>query len=315
MKHIVAILLVLAASLSSCEAKPKAVITVQYKGNTVKVKPARLDSIPGFPDGGDFPGFGGFGNASGDPEDTIKVEGFKQKFLKTTKAIKCDGTITINSGIVYCKTASAGAEGIEGKQGVTINGGTVRVDAVDDAINANGVITFNGGVVKAESHCNDAVDANVMGGFTPMKEGQGVPGKNASGEKVAAIEMNGGEVYALSHVGAPEEGLDCDFAPLSVTGGMLFSVGAGMGEMPSVPTLNTAKQPTLLLLNLNLKKDEKIQVYEGEECVFVYDMPFSFNGSASILSFPLLKVGRTYKIVTPGYEREVTMNEAFVIVR
>ena len=50
------------------------------------------------------------------------------------------------------------------------------------------------------------------------------------------IIIRGGTVYAWSQVGSPEEGLDCDFAPLVVEGGTIFSVGGGMGEMPSVPS-------------------------------------------------------------------------------
>jgi len=62
------------------------------------------------------------------------------------------------------------------------------------------------------------------------------------------ITIRGGTVYAWSEVGAPEEGLDSDFAPIAIQGGTLFTVGGGMGEMPSVPTQETAKQPTVLLI-------------------------------------------------------------------
>ena len=61
-------------------------------------------------------------------------------------------------------------------------------------------------------------------------------------------------------MGSPEEGLDCDFSPIVIEGGSIFSVGGGMGEMPSVPTNATAKQPTVLLIGLNITKDEPITI-------------------------------------------------------
>jgi len=256
---------------------------------------------------GEMPGFGGPG-ASGDPDDTIKVEGFKQKYLKTTKAIRSEGNITIHSGNLYCKTLSAGAEGMEGKLGVSIEGGLVKVDAVDDAINSNGPIYFLGGITIAESHCNDAVDSNYGGLF-------GGPGmKQPSDNKQASIAIRGGEVYPWSHVGAPEEGLDCDFAAIEVSGGQLFSIGSGMGNSPSVPTQESAKQPTLLLTGTNLVKGEKLEIYEGNRCIFSLDIPFSFNGTQSLISCPALQKGKTYRIHTGEYDKSVTLSENFVVI-
>lgn len=278
----------------------------------------------GMPDFGGFGGFpggpmGGPGMESGDPDqETVGDGGFKQKFISTTKGIKALGIVTINSGNITVKTASAGAEGIEGKKGVVVNGGEVRVDAVDDAINANAAIHFNGGKVIAESRNNDAVDANPEGGFMAFGWGN----EDNKKEMEPLIFITGGEVYAWSHVGSPEEGLDCDFNPVEVSGGKVFTIGAGMGEMPSVPTNATAKQPTALLIGLNIAKNETIKVYEADENgkakgtpVLEVKVPFTFKNSSSLVSSPLFKIGGSYLAVSSDKEYKWKMEEAFCVVR
>lgn len=190
------------------------------------------DSIKpgGFPKpdfGGGFPPFG---------NDSIKPGGFpgKHKYVASTKGIASKGKITINSGNVTVRTSTPGAEGIEGKKGIAFNGGRVDILSPDDAINANATIEFNGAEVIARSTGNDAVDANPAGGFFPPFGGNG----DQAVEPV--IIITGGTVYAWSQVGSPEEGLDCDFAPLAIRGGTVFSVGGSIGDAPSVPTNETA---------------------------------------------------------------------------
>ena len=208
------------------------------------------------------------------------------------------------------RTATAGAEGIEGKQGVIVNGGNVDVLATDDAINANATIEFNGGCVTARSMGNDAVDSNPKGGFfMPF-------GGNSEQASDPAIIIKGGTVYAWSQVGSPEEGLDCDFSPLAVEGGRVFTVGGGMGEMPSVPTNQTAKQPTVLLIGMNIAQDAPINICDGSgKTLDTITVPFSMLRSASIVSIPAFKVGGSYTVKTTDYERTFTIAENFTIVR
>ena len=270
----------------------------------------------GMPDfGGGFGGFGGFGspNEEGDEDEEGGGMGFggKRKYVASTKGIASKGKITINSGKVTVKTSTAGAEGIEGKEGVVINGGTVDVYSPDDAINANATIEFNGGTVIARSRGNDAVDSNPQGGFF-MPFG----GNNNQENADTAIIVRGGTVYAWSQAGSPEEGLDCDFASIVVEGGTIFSVGGGMGEMPSVPTNASAKQATALLIGLNVTKEEPIQIYDSNnKLIETVTIPFSLRRSASLVTTPAFKVGNTYTVKTKGYEKTFTLNENFTAVR
>ena len=279
-------------------------------------------NFPGFENdstrqgGFQFPPFGGkrpFDNDSiGDGEFPDFGGGFggKHKYVASTKGIASKGKITINSGHVTVRTSTAGAEGIEGKEGIVFNGGYVDVLTTDDAINANATIEFNGSHVLAISKGNDAVDSNPKGGFfMPF-------GNNREQNNEPAIIIRGGTVYAWSQVGSPEEGLDCDFAPLVIEGGNLFTVGGGMGEMPSVPTNDTAKQPTVLLIGLKVAKDEPINIYDGNDKLLnTVTIPFSLRRSATLVGNPTFKVGNTYKVKTKDYEKTFTINEPFTVVR
>lgn len=280
--------------------------------------PMPNDSIMhgGFPNFGDFPmPEGGFPNFGGFPmpNDSTMQGGFpgKHKYVASTKGIASKGKITINSGNVTVRTTTAGAEGIEGKDGIVFNGGNIDVMTPDDAINANATIEFNGANVIARSTGNDAVDSNPKGGFF-MPFG----GNNNQEDTDPAIIIRGGTVYAWSQVGSPEEGLDCDFAPLVVEGGTIFSVGGGMGEMPSVPTNKTAKQPTILLIGVNIVENEPVNIYDaGGKLVDTVTVPFSMKRSASLVSSPAFKLGSTYTVKTKGYEKTFTLSESFTTVR
>ena len=283
------------------------------------------------PDFGNFPGFGNdstmrggfpmpdFGNFPGFGNDSTQQGGFpdfgggfsgKHKYVASTKGIASKGKITINSGNVTVRTSTAGAEGIEGKEGIIFNGGKVDVFATDDAINANATIEFNGTHVTAISTTNDAIDSNPKGGFfMPF-------GNNSNQDIDPAVIVTGGTLYAWSQVGSPEEGLDCDFAPLVIEGGTIFTVGGGMGEMPSVPTNETAKQPTVLLIGLNIAKDEPISVFDDNgKLIDTITIPFSMRRSASLVGTPAFKIGGTYTVKTKGYEKTFTIKEPFTTVR
>ena len=271
----------------------------------------------GFPNFGGFGGgFGGFGNPDEEGEEDEEGGGMgfggKRKYVASTKGIASKGKITINSGNITVKTSTAGAEGIEGKEGVVVNGGMVDVMSPDDAINANATIEFNGGTVIARSRGNDAVDSNPKGGFFMPFGGN----NNNQEDTDPAIIITGGTVYAWSQAGSPEEGLDCDFAPLVIEGGTIFTVGGGMGEMPSVPTNYTSKQPSALLIGINIVKEEPIYLYDGNNKLLeTITVPFSLRRSASLVSSAAFQVGETYTVKTKGYEKTFTLSENFTAVR
>ena len=128
----------------------------------------------------------------------------------SSKAIKAQGAITVNGGALLVSTASNGAEGLESKTSVTINGGQHYFHCYDDCINSSGPITFAGGTTVCYATNNDAVDSNYG--------------------RSGAITISGGNVFAYSSAGSPEEGLDCDNnSYITISGGIAISAGGSQG--------------------------------------------------------------------------------------
>ena len=251
--------------------------------------------FPGFgdsemPDFGGFPGFGGFGGRGGERiqvSDSILTllfkdepegqnRGFaKRKYDGSAKAIRVAKTVTINGGDIRLETASEGAEGLEGKKGITINGGKVYVKAQDDGINSSQPIVFNGGDVFVWSVGNDAIDSNY-----PRQGG---------------IAIHGGKVVACSQVGPPEEAFDCDFTPMEITGGTVFGMGGSMGGEGTTPAVDEHTQCTVSLNGLPCPKGKTIvcEDAKGKE-LFSFVVPFSMRSSNSVLSLPQFAKGESY---------------------
>jgi hypothetical protein len=279
----------------------------------------RPDSIdfggfPGFPPGDGFPDFGGgmpdfggfpgFGRSNrgdqiqisdsirqllfGDQPEERRMGFAKQKYEGSAKAIKAMGTITINGGEVSVTTSSAGAEALEGKQGVTINDGSVHLKAMDDGINSNGTIAFHGGDVFVWSVGNDAIDSNSRG-----QEG---------------IVITGGTINSCSQVGPPEEPFDSDFTPMTLTGGTVFGMGGSMGGEAPMPRESDDTQLTVSLNGLPCPEGKTLLCVDddGRE-LFSFVIPFTMRSSSSILSLPQFQKGKTYRVKIK--DPDVTLKE------
>ena len=145
--------------------------------------------------GGGWPGPGG-GSSTG---------------TASAKAIKVGGVATIYGGSTTVNTSTSGAEGLESKTQINIEGGQHYFKCYDDCINSSGKIFFNGGVTVCFSNGNDAVDSNA-----------GTAG---------AITIGNGVAFAYTTKGSPEEGFDCDNNNyIRITGtGIGISAGGSQG--------------------------------------------------------------------------------------
>ena len=129
----------------------------------------------------------------------------------SSKAIKVGGVATIYGGTTTVTTTTSGAEGLESKTQINIEGGQHYFKCYDDCINTSGKIFFNGGVTVCFSNGNDAVDSNA-----------GTAG---------AITIGNGIAFAYTTKGSPEEGFDCDNNNyIRITGtGIGISAGGSQG--------------------------------------------------------------------------------------
>ncbi len=224
-------------------------ITINMTGNAGKgIKAGSgTQSTSGGSWGGGRPGPGGGGPGGGSTWTNIKGSYTQGKsdgtgptiVVNTTgsaysssnaKAIKAICTAYLYGGTTEVSTKTSGAEGLESKSGVYVEGGNHYFKCYDDCINSAGKIIFNGGVTICYGFGNDAIDSNA-----------GTTG---------AITIGNGVAFAYTTKGAPEEGFDCDNnSYIQITGtGIGISAGAnqggggGFGGSSSGNTISNAKQ-------------------------------------------------------------------------
>lgn len=197
----------------------------------------------------------------------------------TPKAIVSFGAMVINGGKTTANTTQNGAEGIETKTTLTVNGGTLEVTSYDDGINAATKITVNGGNIYAYASNNDGMDSN------------------------GTFAITGGTIVT-SGANAPEEGFDCDQNTFAITGGTLI----GTGGATSTPTAASSTQRTILYKATGTS-GTIVQLKANGTPVLIYKIPRTYSGGGGggsstpmtmLLSMSGLATGVTYTIHTGG---------------
>ena len=204
-------------------------------------------------------------------------------FIGSAKAVKCMGPISVYGGNIRLSTTTAGAEGLESKSTITVNGGTLESDTYDDAINAASTVTFNNGNVWAHASSNDAIDSN---------------------DSSTGIVINGGVVIG-SGTGSPEEGFDCDNAAFVINGGVVIGTGGsqGGGGGPGggqggggLPT--KAIQPYASLSSASLTAGTYLSLKDSSgNVLFSYKIPRAVSQATVLVSSPNLTSGSRATIV------------------
>lgn len=177
-------------------------------------------------------------------------------------------------------------EGIEGNH-VEISGGSIRLYAADDGINAAGE--------------NDVPHIWIFGGLVCVRtDGDGL---DSNGD----LLVSGGELY----VSGPEDGangaLDYDGYG-QITGGIVVAAGnCGM----AMNFGDTSTQGAILVTTADYPAGTAIAVQdsEGKELVS-YTSECAFN--SVVVSCPELVLGGTYTIVTGGEQTEVMLRDSLV---
>ena len=200
----------------------------------------------------------------------ILVKGGSVDVTVQDDAMKCPGDFQMDGGqLVLRAMGEDGSEGLEANT-ITVNGGELKVLAFDDAINAARQISFNGGLVYAYSTGNDAIDSN---------------GKMA---------MNGGLVVAFGSQ-IPEGAFDCDWNPITVTGGTFFGVGGDNSR----PSEQTASQG-VLLYGASFEAGDVLRLTSGDQEMFTCVVPRDYFQGSVLFSSPALQMGRSYTVWKGG---------------
>lgn len=186
------------------------------------------------------------------------------------KGIKADGNININGGTILVRaTGDGGSEGIESKNILTINDGTVKVSSYDDAINSASHMYVKGGTVEVYASNNDGLDSN------------------------GNMFIQGGTVYAYGG-GSPEEGLDANTEggyKLYITGGTVFGIGGGATGVSSTD----GSQPAALLTG-SITSGNTISLQDGSSTLFSFKANKTYSNATILVSAPGMSTGTTYTL-------------------
>lgn len=229
---------------------------------TVNTTGSSLGGTGGGPGG--FPGGGG-----------------QQSNGSSAKAIKVQGTVVIYGGQTEVTTATNGAEGLESKTSISIEGGNHYFFCYDDCINSTGNIVFNGGATVCYSNGNDAIDSNAG--------------------RTGAITIGNGAVFAYTSKGAPEEGLDCDNnSYIQITGtGIGISAGGNQGGGgSSSTTISNARQGYVLStssISYTTGRYYTLADAQGNNLV-TYSFQANVNSSLSLFTATGMVKGSTYNL-------------------
>ncbi len=212
------------------------------------------------------------------------------------KGIKADGDIVIDRGTFDVTTTGNGAEGIESKAQLTINGGTFTLNTCDDAINSSSHMYINGGTITAVATDNDALDSN------------------------GNMYIRGGHIVALG-ARAPECGIDAneeDGYTVIFTGGTLLAVGGGN----SVPSTAESTQP-YVTGNSGVTAGSTVTLKDGDTLLASFTIPANYSmsggrgggggwrpggnsGGSVLVSCAGLTSGKTYTLTCGSSSTSVT---------
>ncbi|HAO31201.1 MAG TPA: hypothetical protein DCQ43_07670 [Treponema sp.] len=179
-------------------------------------------------------------------------------------------------GVLVSETSSCSPEGIEGKTGVIISGGTVSVQSTDDALNAsldeNGFVNIFGGNIYLYATSADAIDSN------------------------GDINISGGNIVALAPMGS-EDGFDCD-GGLSFTGGNAVGLSGSTHAYASEQNTSCTQTTFVIESSYAASAGNTIVIKDADgSTVFAFTIPQNINSYGIItVSSSSLQKGKTYTV-------------------
>ena len=185
---------------------------------------------------------------------TGNTDNLNSDYKSSPKGMKIDGNVEINGGTINVSTTGNGAEGIESKAVLTINDGTIVINAYDDCINSSSHMYIKGGDITVVASDNDGLDSN------------------------GNMYISGGTIKAFG-TKAPECGIDAneeDGYSVFFTGGTLLAVGGGN----SVPSSSESTQ-AYVTSTMSVTANTEITLKSGSTTLATFTVPSTYSSSST----------------------------------
>ena len=214
-----------------------------------------------------------------DPNPVVVITGGTFSITTSASVIEDEWSQNVTyhdvDGIEVTEKESSSPEGIEGKLGVVISGGTFDINTTDDSINASrdgdGYVNISGGKIYASSAKGDCIDSN------------------------GDINISGGTIVALSTLGS-EDGFDCD-GDLTFTGGLAVGVSGSSRVYASTSNKNNTQNVFVLGSSVTGSAGTTMAVEDSSgNPVFAFAIPSGLSYGLVVISSPNLESGKTYSV-------------------
>lgn len=249
------------------------------------------------------------GNDSGNPTLNVTTTGAKitlsgsgrDIIYAESKAIKCNGAITVNNGTTTINSAD---DGMKSDLSITINNGTVNINKSTEGMEAPTITVINGNVnLVASDDSFNATKGNGGetndGSYLYLKGGN-IYANSSAGDGLDSngnIVISGGIIVVHGPQSQPEVGMDYN-GTCSVTGGFLVISGTN-SNMTQAPGTSSTQYSIKVTSSANISAGTLFHVQNATGKDILTFKPLRSFYSVVFSSSELLS-GSSYSIYTGG---------------
>lgn len=219
--------------------------------------------------------------------------------------VHADNNVTVSDGVLNVTSSYEGLEGLT----VDITGGTLKLVASDDGINAaggNDSSGFGGGLGNDRFGPGGGSSSSSSSSSSYIRISGGVIYVNADGDGVDSngeLTVSGGELYVSGPTSNGDGALDFDGTG-TITGGTVVAVGSsGMAQNFG----SSSTQGSVLLTVGSQSAGTTVTLSDSDGNVLVSYQPESAYASV-VISCPGLTVGEKYIVSAGSYSKTITLS-------